>query len=41
MINSIQSFQEKGIKNLEKIFREYSGDFSRMAEMVYGVTDAA
>ncbi len=39
MINSIQSFQEKGIKNLEKIFREYSGDFSRMAEMVYGVTE--
>lgn len=39
MINSIQHFQQKGIKKLEKIFEEYSQDLSKMAEMVYGVTE--
>lgn len=39
MIKSIQQFQEKGVKNLEKVFVEYSSDMTRFAEMVYGVKD--
>ncbi len=39
MFNSIQYFQEKGIQKLQKVFDEYSHDFSKMAEMVYGVTE--
>lgn len=39
MINSIQHFQQEGIKKLAKIFEEYSHDLSQMAEMVYGVTE--
>ena len=39
MFNSIHYFQEKGIQKLKKIFDEYSHDFSKMAEMVYGVTE--
>lgn len=39
MINSIQHFQQEGIKRLTKIFEEYSNDLSKMAEMVYGVTE--
>ena len=39
MFNSIHYFQEKGIQKLKNIFDEYSHDFSKMAEMVYGVTE--
>ena len=38
MINSIQQFQEKGLKNLTEIFSNYKDDLTRFAEMVYGVT---
>ena len=39
MIKSIQQFQTEGVKKLEKVFMEYSGDMTRFAEMVYGVRD--
>lgn len=39
MINSIQHFQQEGIKKIQKIFEEYSHDLSKMAEMVYGITE--
>lgn len=38
MINSIQHFQEKGVKNLAEIFNHYTDDLTRFAEMIYGVT---
>lgn len=38
MINSIQQFQTKGIKNLEKIMTDYSSDLTKIAELVQGVT---
>ena len=38
MINSIQHFQEKGVKNLTEIFSHYTDDLTKFAEMVYGVT---
>ena len=38
MINSIQHFQQDGVKRLFKIFEEYVKDLTKMAEMVYGVT---
>lgn len=38
MINSIQQFQEKGIKNLTEIFSNYTNDLTKFAEMVQGVT---
>lgn len=38
MINSIQHFQEKGVKNLTEVFRHYTDDLTKFAEMVYGVT---
>lgn len=38
MINSIQHFQEQGIKNLTEIFSHYTDDLTKFAEMVYGVT---
>lgn len=37
MIKSIQHFQTEGVKNLEKIFINYSADMTKIAEMVYGV----
>lgn len=37
-INSIQHFQEKGVKNLTEIFSNYTDDLTKFAEMVYGVT---
>lgn len=37
MIKSIQQFQAEGIKNLEKVFMNYSSDMTKIAEMVYGV----
>lgn len=39
MIKSIQQFQAKGVKNLEKVFMDYSSDMTKIAEMVYGVKD--
>lgn len=39
MINSIQQFQTKGIKNLENIFCNYAGDLTKTAEMIQGVAD--
>ena len=40
MINSIQQFQTEGVKKLEKVFVSYAGDLTKVAEMVYGVTDS-
>ena len=39
MINSIQQFQGKGVERLEKIFSLYADDPTKVAEMVYGVTE--
>ena len=39
MIKSIQQFREKGVKNLEEVFVNYSSDMTKIAEMVYGVRD--
>ena len=38
MINSIQYFQEKGVKRLTEIFSKYTDDLTKFAEMVQGVT---
>ena len=37
MIKSIQHFQTERVKNLEKVFTDYSADMTKIAEMVYGV----
>ncbi len=37
MINSIQQFQENGVKNLTEIFSCYTDDLTKFAEMVQGV----
>ena len=39
MFNSIQRFQENGVKRLTDIFVDYSNDFSKQAEMINGVKD--
>ena len=39
MITSIQHFCENGVKNLTDIFKTYTNDLTKIAEMVYGVTD--
>ena len=39
MINSIQQFCEDGAKRLTDIFSNYTSDLTKIAEMVYGVTD--
>ena len=39
MINSIQQFGVNGVKNLTNIFSSYTEDLTKIAEMVYGVTD--
>mgnify|MGYP000153624221 FL=1 len=39
MITSIQHFCENGVKRLTDIFKTYTDDLTRIAEMVYGVTD--
>ena len=39
MIKSIQHFQEVGVKNLEEVMVNYSGNMTKIAEMVYGVTE--
>lgn len=40
MINSIQHFQTEGVKILEKVFCEYAGDLTKVAEMIHGVTSS-
>lgn len=39
MVKSILQFRTEGVKNLEKVLMDYSTDMTRIAEMVYGVTD--
>ena len=39
MITSIQQFATEGVKNISKIFSTYTTDMSKIAEMVYGVTE--
>ena len=39
MIKSIQQFQTEGVKNLEKVFMNYSSDMTKIAEMVKGVKE--
>ena len=39
MNNSIQQFQQEGVKRLADIFVEYSNNFSKQAEMICGVKD--
>ena len=39
MFNSIQHFQQEGIKKIIKVFEDYQKDFSKMAEIVYGITE--
>lgn len=39
MYSSIQQFCEDGTKNLIKVFDAYNKDVSKIAEMIYGVTD--
>ena len=39
MVNSIQQFGVNGVKNLTNIFSSYTEDMTKIAEMVYGVTD--
>ena len=39
MITSIQHFCENGVKNLIDIFKTYTDDMTKIAEMVYGVTN--
>ena len=39
MINSILQFQQEGVKRLTDVFRTYSDDLSKLAEMIEGVTD--
>ena len=40
MIKSIQHFQTKGVKILEKVFTDYSTDMTKIAEMVNGVKNS-
>ena len=39
MINSIQRFQQEGVKSLSELFLNYSNNPSKLAEMIYGVTE--
>ena len=39
MITSIQHFCENGVKSLTDIFKTYTNDLTKIAEMVYGVTN--
>ena len=39
MIHSIQQFATEGVKNISNIFSSYTNDMTKIAEMVYGVTD--
>lgn len=40
MIKSIQHFQTKGVKILEKVFTDYSTDMTKIAEMINGVKNS-
>ena len=39
MINSIQQFCRDGVHRITDIFSSYTSDLTKIAEMVYGVTD--
>lgn len=39
MITSIHHFCENGVKKLTDIFKTYTDDLTKIAEMVYGVTE--
>lgn len=39
MINSIQHFQVEGVKNIQTVFNSFREDMTKIAEMVYGITD--
>ncbi|MDO4344807.1 MAG: ISLre2 family transposase [Eubacteriales bacterium] len=39
MVTSIQHFFDNGVKRLTDIFKTYTDDLTKIAEMVYGVTD--
>lgn len=39
MINSIQQFCQDGVHRITDIFSSYTSDLTKIAEMVYGVTD--
>ncbi len=39
MINSIQQFAQEGVTKLSEIFVDYTSDLTKIAEMVYGVTE--
>lgn len=39
MNNSIQQFTSAGVKNISNTFNSYAEDMTKIAEMVYGVTD--
>ena len=39
MITSIQHFCENGVKRLTNVFKTYTDDLTKIAEMVYGVTE--
>ena len=39
MVNSRQQFGVNGVKNLTNSFISYTEDMTKIAEMVYGVTD--
>lgn len=39
MINSIQQFCQDGAQKLTDILSNYTSDLTKIAEMVYGVTD--
>ena len=38
MYKSIQQFNEEGIKNIEKIFMDFTQDMTKFAEMVEEIT---
>lgn len=40
MVNSIQQFIDTGVEKLEKTMIEFSANPTRIAEMIYGVTDS-
>ena len=39
MVNSIQHFAQEGAKKLSSVFEKYTDDLTKIAEMVYGVTE--
>ena len=39
MVNSIQHFAQEVAKKLSSVFEKYTDDLTKIAEMVYGVTE--